>query len=205
MKPGYLSAMIIVRVANRPTIGIARKATSNCVPTPIAEPCDLARAERLGPEIASFDVPGHPNQHQCRAPAGSFGNGDSLSKAANRPTESFMNELQRADPRWLAARERLQARYGELSELVDASRLSYLRGPMQHFSEAEFAEIWAEAARDPNRPQNAQHSVYIHVPFCKSICSCNYERLRPSRPGLLDACLTGCCRPSIRYRRRFEI
>ena len=101
-----------------------------------------------------------------------------------------MNELPRADPRWLLARERLQNRYGELSELVDASRLSYLRGPIQHFSEDEFAQIWAEAARDPNRPQNAQHSVYIHVPFCKSICSfCNYERLRPSRPGLLDAWL----------------
>ena len=98
-----------------------------------------------------------------------------------------MSELKPVDPRWLAARQRLQGRYEDLSELVDASRLSYLRGPIQHFSEDEFANIWAQAVADPNRPQHAQHSVYIHVPFCKSICSfCNYERLRSSSPSELS-------------------
>jgi len=101
-----------------------------------------------------------------------------------------MAEILSADPRWLAARRRLQDRYGEVSALPDASRLGYLQGPVQHFSEEEFAEIWARLVADPARPEEAQHSVYIHVPFCKSICSfCNYERLRPSEPGLLDAWL----------------
>ena len=101
-----------------------------------------------------------------------------------------MNELQRADPRWLSARERLQARYGELSELVDASRLSYSSRTHAAFFGGRVCGDLGRSGPDPNRPQNAQHSVYIHVPFCKSICSfCNYERLRPSRPGLLDAWL----------------
>lgn len=42
------------------------------------------------------------------------------------------------------------------------------------------AELWRQA-------EARRTHVYVHVPFCKSICSfCNYERLRPSRPELLQ-------------------
>ena len=101
-----------------------------------------------------------------------------------------MFELPPADPQWLSSRRRLQGRYIEVSEMPDASRLGYLRGPLRRFTEDDFAAQWAAVVHDVNRPKHAQHSVYVHVPFCKSICSfCNYERLRPSEPGLLDAWL----------------
>jgi coproporphyrinogen III oxidase-like Fe-S oxidoreductase len=101
-----------------------------------------------------------------------------------------MADIRRADPRWLAARRRLQDRYAEVSELPDASRIAYLRGPVKRFTEEDFVRLWERMAQDPSRPEEAQHSVYIHVPFCKSICSfCNYERLRPTAPGLLEAWL----------------
>lgn len=44
------------------------------------------------------------------------------------------------------------------------------------------AQMWA---RTPRRADALNH-VYVHVPFCKSICHfCNYERLRPSHPDQL--------------------
>lgn len=46
----------------------------------------------------------------------------------------------------------------------------------------DVAQMWA---RTPRRADALNH-VYVHVPFCKSICHfCNYERLRPSHPDQL--------------------
>lgn len=49
--------------------------------------------------------------------------------------------------------------------------------------------MWERAARHvaEREPLNC---VYIHVPFCKSICHfCNYDRLQPSSPHLLETWL----------------
>ena len=53
------------------------------------------------------------------------------------------------------------------------------------------AGLWRDAAarQMPGELSPINH-VYVHVPFCKSICSfCNYERLRPSSPQMLHAWL----------------
>ena len=93
------------------------------------------------------------------------------------------------DPRHAAARRRLQDRYAELSGLPDASRLAYLRGPLVSWTEEEVAGLWATATL-PVGTRPLQNNVYVHVPFCKSICRfCNYERLRPSSPAWLRAWL----------------
>ena len=91
---------------------------------------------------------------------------------------------------FVSGRERLQERYVEVSRLPDASRLAYLRGPLHVVTEKEVAEFWADAIANPSVDEETQNNIYIHVPFCKSICSfCNYERLRPSNPELLKAWL----------------
>ena len=91
---------------------------------------------------------------------------------------------------FVSGRERLQERYVEVSRLPDASRLAYLRGPLHVVTEKEVAEFWADAIANPSVDEETQNNIYIHVPFCKSICSfCNYERLRPSNPELLRAWL----------------
>lgn len=93
------------------------------------------------------------------------------------------------DPRHAAARRKLQDRYAAVSGLPDASRLAYLRGPLLAQSLDQVAELWS-AAREVPGALPAQNNVYVHVPFCKSICRfCNYERLRPSNPGWLRAYL----------------
>jgi len=97
--------------------------------------------------------------------------------------------LPRLDPRYAAGRRRLQDRYAERSGLPDASRLAYLRGPLQSWTVEQLAAVWAEARPVPGALP-AQNNVYVHVPFCKSICGfCNYERLRPSNPAWLRAWL----------------
>ena len=91
---------------------------------------------------------------------------------------------------FVAGRERLQERYVSVSRLPDASRLAYLRGPLHVVTEKEVAALWADAIANPSVEGETRNNIYIHVPFCKSICSfCNYERLRPSHPDLLKSWL----------------
>lgn len=91
------------------------------------------------------------------------------------------------DPTWIAWRQDLHRRYEELVGLNDSSRLGYLQGPRMQWTEDEIVERWRIAATSEQRRRDAVNHVYIHVPFCKSICSfCNYERLRPSSSDLLD-------------------
>ena len=89
---------------------------------------------------------------------------------------------------YIARRGRLHRRYAELSKLPDASRLAYLCGPEHVWSEEEVAALWRQADGTGAGIETPQNNVYLHVPFCKSICSfCNYERLRPSSPHMLQA------------------
>jgi coproporphyrinogen III oxidase-like Fe-S oxidoreductase len=94
------------------------------------------------------------------------------------------------NPQWLRARSQLQQRYAEVSRVPDASRLAYLRGPAHTVTEEMIADLWRSAIDNPALPTATVNSIYIHVPFCKSICSfCNYERLQPSNPDFLRAFL----------------
>lgn len=91
---------------------------------------------------------------------------------------------------WIDAREALHRRYEEAAGLDDASRLGYLQGPTERFSNEEVRALWEQALAKPVSPRESQNQVYVHVPFCKSLCSfCNYERLKPSSPDLLEAWL----------------
>ncbi len=87
---------------------------------------------------------------------------------------------------WIERRQALHDRYLERAKIGDASRLAYLHGGDQVWSEEEVAQMWDDAVRNPISDAEPLNCVYIHVPFCKSICSfCNYDRLQPSSPKLL--------------------
>ncbi|MGC6492112.1 MAG: radical SAM protein [Myxococcota bacterium] len=99
-----------------------------------------------------------------------------------------MNDIVRGpvDKDWIEHRSTQHVRYEELAGLNDSSRLGYLHGPEKSWTEEDVIDIWQKAANAANRRRDAINHVYIHVPFCKSICSfCNYDRLRPSEAGLL--------------------
>lgn len=52
----------------------------------------------------------------------------------------------------------------------------------ERLSPRQLAEVWADA-----RAPEAAWNLYLHVPYCKSICSfCNYTRLRVSSQRSLD-------------------
>lgn len=85
-----------------------------------------------------------------------------------------------------ARRSRLHERYAQLSRLPDASRLAFLNGPEHTWTLQEAAQMWAKADPQGSGRLQPQNNMYLHVPFCKSICSfCNYDRLRPSSPKML--------------------
>jgi coproporphyrinogen III oxidase-like Fe-S oxidoreductase len=87
-------------------------------------------------------------------------------------------------------RTALHDRYLEVARVGDASRLAYLHGAETRWSEEEVAGMWERAARQPIGDMPSLNCVYIHVPFCKSICTfCNYDRLQPSSPLLLKTWL----------------
>ncbi len=91
------------------------------------------------------------------------------------------------DEDWLEMRRDLHRRYEELAGLNDGSRLGFLNGERNQWSEEQVVEVWRKAAHASDRRRDAINHVYIHVPFCKSICNfCNYERLRPSDPKLIE-------------------
>jgi coproporphyrinogen III oxidase-like Fe-S oxidoreductase len=91
---------------------------------------------------------------------------------------------------WIAAREALHTRYGELASLDDTLRLAYVNGPPRTFTNAEARDLWKDALARPVTTTPTRNQVYVHVPFCKSLCTfCNYERLKPSAPELLEAWL----------------
>lgn len=94
------------------------------------------------------------------------------------------------DDAWLSRRTALHDRYLDVGKIGDASRLSYLHGPEVTWTEEEVAALWARAVCNPVSQMEPLNCVYIHVPFCKSICHfCNYDRLQPSSPLLLKTWL----------------
>ncbi len=91
-----------------------------------------------------------------------------------------------ANETWISRRTALHDRFLEVARVGDASRLAFLNGPTTTWTEGEVAELWERALRSPIGSLPSQNCLYIHVPFCKSICSfCNYDRLQPSSPDLL--------------------
>lgn len=90
------------------------------------------------------------------------------------------------DDVWLGRRRALHDRYFEVARIGDASRLAYLHEAERSWTQEEIAALWERAANAPLGGTEPLNCVYIHVPFCKSICHfCNYDRLQPSSPLLL--------------------
>ena len=80
----------------------------------------------------------------------------------------------------ITRRQKLHQIYAKHSGLTDASRLAHLNGPRVEISNATLAQLWSKTTPQIEGTEVWNH-LYVHVPFCKSICSfCNYERLRPS-------------------------
>jgi len=96
-----------------------------------------------------------------------------------------------SDDAWKSRRLALHDRYSKVARIGDASRLAYLHGPSTVWTEEQVAELWARGVRTLSAARDPLNCVYIHVPFCKSICNfCNYDRLRPSSPELLKTWLS---------------
>ncbi len=94
------------------------------------------------------------------------------------------------DDAWMSRRLALHDRYSRVARIGDASRLSYLHGPTTVWTEEEVAALWARGVHTSAGSREPLNCVYIHVPFCKSICHfCNYDRLQPSSPALLKTWL----------------
>jgi coproporphyrinogen III oxidase-like Fe-S oxidoreductase len=95
-----------------------------------------------------------------------------------------------ADDTWMGRRTALHDRFLDVAQVGDASRLAFLNGPTTVWTEEEVAAMWTRALRSPIGALPSRNCLYIHVPFCKSICSfCNYDRLQPSSPDLLKTWL----------------
>lgn len=83
-----------------------------------------------------------------------------------------------------AYRQQLHAAVANATMWQDASSMEAIGEDPEAFSEEAVRDLWAAA---PPRAHDGAHHVYVHVPFCKSVCTfCNYKRLRPSSPQLLD-------------------
>ena len=91
---------------------------------------------------------------------------------------------------WMGRRAALHERFLAVARLGDASRLAYINGPLTVWTEEEVAALWRRALDAPVSALEPRNSIYVHVPFCKSICHfCNYDRLQPSSPELLQTWL----------------
>lgn len=89
------------------------------------------------------------------------------------------------DEAWYARRKRLHSVFASPETTSDASYLENVGRRQRTWSETEVRDLWLKAAARPHREHDLNH-VYVHVPFCKSICHfCNYRRLRPTTPELL--------------------
>jgi len=92
-------------------------------------------------------------------------------------------------PEHRARRERLHQEYASTVQMLDASQLAFI-GEHREWTLDEVREVWAAGPIPGSRP--AINHVYVHVPFCKSLCHfCNYQRLRVSRPETMRAWLDG--------------
>lgn len=101
-----------------------------------------------------------------------------------------MNEPRRLSQRWVDRRQRLhEVLETQVGFNGNASTLERMGQGKRRWTEQEVAALWATAAARPGRGEEVNH-VYVHVPFCKSICHfCNYKRLRPGSRDLMDTWL----------------
>lgn len=90
----------------------------------------------------------------------------------------------------MASAEREREIYGRV-----VARLAYVEPSMliheldalraEPYTAADLVEVWRGAVK--LAPAGAAWNMYVHVPYCKSICSfCNYKRLRVSSREALD-------------------
>jgi len=85
----------------------------------------------------------------------------------------------------MSRRKLLQEVLFSQGQTSDASGMETTGRPPFDWSEERVRDEWVAAAEDGPGDQHINH-VYVHVPFCKSICSfCNYKRLRPTSPALM--------------------
>ncbi|HCH62231.1 MAG: hypothetical protein CL927_11875 [Deltaproteobacteria bacterium] len=85
----------------------------------------------------------------------------------------------------------LHARADRASRIATPSQVAYIRGRQKRWTEPELADLWTSAVQDTHNRGSGSNHLYVHVPFCKSICSfCNYDRLKPSTPHALKDWLT---------------
>ena len=93
----------------------------------------------------------------------------------------------------VARRRRLHEQYASFSGLTDASRLAFLHGQRVALSADDLATAWDAAPAQWGGSEVRTH-LYVHVPFCKSICTfCNYVRLRPASKDALDDYVERVC------------
>lgn len=93
-----------------------------------------------------------------------------------------LRRLPAPDPRWLEWRKGLHKALLDEVGGIDASRLAYLGQVPEQLDEEAAAEIWAQQARRSSYARPPANHLYVHVPFCKSICDfCNYDRLKPGK------------------------
>ena len=87
-------------------------------------------------------------------------------------------------------RTKLHARADSTLTIGTPSQVAYIHGRQRRWTEPELAELWTAAVQDRQARQTGSNHLYVHVPFCKSICSfCNYDRLKPSTPDALKGWL----------------
>jgi hypothetical protein len=92
-------------------------------------------------------------------------------------------QMRRVSTGWIDERTRLHDAFVTAFGVPDVFWLSHLGTPLQRWSDEDVRDLWAGF----RSRGDAQNNVYLHVPFCKSICSfCNYDRLRPSNPAYLE-------------------
>ena len=87
-------------------------------------------------------------------------------------------------PSWRQRRLALHKRVVQVEGVRSLSQIANFRATKRSWTEPQMADIWARAAASAG--PDTLNFLYVHVPFCKSICDfCNYERLRPSSPSAL--------------------
>lgn len=90
--------------------------------------------------------------------------------------------MRRLSPAWLEERKQLHEAFIAAFGVPDLYWLSHLGTPLHRWFDEDVRDLWSGF----RSRGDAQNNVYLHVPFCKSICSfCNYDRLRPSNPAYL--------------------
>lgn len=97
-----------------------------------------------------------------------------------------VQSLPRVSATIAAERERYAQIVASMSHADPSALIHEFRGRTERFSPAELMQKW-EGALASGVSRDAAFNLYIHVPYCKSICTfCNYKRLRVSSKDALN-------------------